>query len=199
MTRPWSPAAQFLLSAKEARGSSLGDREYIRLMHDLLEMSIQYRMKFDHHELLELSRLLDFHTNVGVFRLICSHAYAQACWYESSYAIAYQVACGMNPWKIPKLYAEGFQYREIEGIPGIAPVYGHKRVFKGSNTLMRLQTKSCKPKVAVGLYVELPDEASLFRCTVAEKDRIRFVPNEPDKSSRKRLEFSRTEWAQMYP
>lgn len=198
MATPWSPAAQFLLAAKQARGSSLGDREYIRLMHDLLEMAIQYRMKFDHKELLKLADLIDFHTNVGVFRLLNSHSYAKACWYESSYAIAYQVACELDPWKVPLVYAErGFQFRPIEGIPGLSDT-GIPDQINVNGKMARIQTKSCKPKVAEGLFIELPKEKTLFRCTAVDSDLIRFVPNEPELSKRKRLSFTRDDWAQMF-
>lgn len=199
MRSDWSPAALFLMAAKAARGSSLGDREYSKMMHDMIGTAIDYRMKFDHNELLELSHRLDFFTSVGVFRTISEGYYTHACWNESSYATAYQVATDLAPWKCPKVFRPTDRYSGVEGIPGLTPAYREKRISGGGNTAIRVATKSCKPKVASGIFVELPGEETLFRCTAVASDKIRFVPDQPDKSARKRLVFTRDQWVEMFP
>lgn len=198
----WSPAAQFLLAAKAARASSLGDREYAKFLHDVLMIAIRTRMKFDHHELDALNREMYFSRSVGVFNLDNERHYSLACWYESSFAIAYQVSHNLSPWKCPQVFADDYRMGDlggyIEGIPGHSSCCGLPEGC-GRDFAMRNQTKSCKPKVAPGLYVRLPEEQTLFRCTAIGADVIRLVPHQPEKSVRKRLSFTREQWAQMFP
>jgi len=204
-THKWSPAAAFLLAADNAC-STRNKGNYTAMMHAALKLAIDHRMDFLDHSMnareakqmaIDLRSVLDFHSSSGVFRTFESSYYSRAVWAESSYARLYQVAENLSPWKCAEVYADK-RWGTIATGPGHDLCRYNQGLFAGQQSFyVRRQTKGCKPKVAVGLYIELPGELTLFRCTAITSESIRFVPRFPDQSERKRLIFTRDQWNEL--
>ncbi|GBG14547.1 orotidine 5'-phosphate decarboxylase [Novimethylophilus kurashikiensis] len=194
----------FIQTAAEAMPRTLGDRERIFGMCDIMEKAIRLRFPFDKNDGAELRRL-GIQTSVGVFRPL--DYYSKAVVAGGTYARMWETYYSQKPWKASRAVIQ-------------RPSYGHHgRDLEVMNN----------HRIAVGLQLLLPaskdDEDTglvmyqgfqVWHCTSMSNDTITICRyrssdymtslrsrdwefSRPSRHPAKRMTLTREEWAKLNP
>jgi hypothetical protein len=195
ITTATSPAIAFLIAARDAMPSTLGDRVRIQAMGEAMSIAVRCRFKFNKDDGQALANgRFGIETSVGVFRPLDESYYAEACSHGGTYARMWESWTETKPWMAPRVLSRP-TYRG-----GATEVLADNRVAPG-----------------LGILIASPptqdDEAGLARaggdqvwwCTSLGKDEIVICryryqdgmayPFQRDGAPARRMKLTRAQWA----
>lgn len=183
-------AVVMLRAAAAAMPRSLGDRERIGAMHELMAVAISARMLFDKDD-AELLRQLGITTSVGVFRPIDEHLYTSACRAGGTYPAMYERAVGLKPWQCPR--------RVLDGAVDPGRVAPNIAVLLPPGELPGHEDIPCFDGGEVWWCTSM-DSKTMTLCTYAKKELFsRPAPFERKGSPTRRQTVDRARWAALFP